>query len=204
MVRKIAHRFLLFICLSLSALFIMPKSTTSKIAGVSTTSIPNLITPLTDTSTVFAALPEGKRNIIASVKTSDARAEILKQYLAKYESPLEPHAGLIVRLSDYYDYDYRWLVAIAQQESNLCKRIPEDSHNCWGWGIYPEPSNPSVLKVTRFDSYEEALYRIAPQFKDIFIGDDHHRDPFEVMKTYTPPSQGSWARGVKQFFQELQ
>ena len=153
---------------------------------------------------VFAALPSFENNVKTSVKVADARAEIIRQYLKSYESPLEPQAELIVELSDTYNFDYRWLVAIAQQESSLCKKIPEDSYNCWGWGIYPEPSNPSVLKVTRFDSFEDALRRIAPQFTKIFLQGNHTKDPMEVMRTYTPPSEGSWANGINQFFGKLE
>jgi hypothetical protein len=148
-------------------------------------------------SSIMSALPAQTSDIKASFKSADARSEILRQYLEKYKSPLEPFADLIVKLADENDFDYRWLVAIAQQESNLCKRIPEKSFNCWGWGIYGD-------KVTRFDSYEDALVRIAPQFKKIFIGDASHKDPRKVMKTYTPPSDGSWAAGVNQFFSELE
>jgi hypothetical protein len=146
---------------------------------------------------VFAALPSFDQQMKTSLKIDDARPEIIRQYLKKYGSPLEPLAQVIVDLSDQNDFDYRWLVAIAQQESNLCKRIPEDSHNCWGWGIYGD-------KVTRFDSYEEALRRIAPQFTKIFLKGDHTKDPMEVMKTYTPPSDGSWANGVSTFFGHLE
>ncbi len=148
-------------------------------------------------NTVFAALPGQKTDIVTSVRTADARAEILRQYLQKYGSPLEPLADLIVQMADTYDFDYRWMVAIAMQESNLCKYIPENSYNCWGWGIYGD-------KVTRFESFEDAIRRIAPQFKEIFLTGTHTKDPFKVMKTYTPPSDGSWAKGVNYFFEELQ
>ena len=150
-----------------------------------------------DSEPVFAALPSFDQQMKTAVKIDDARPEIVRQYLAKYNSPLEPLAQLIVDLSDQYDFDYRWMVAIAQQESNLCKRIPPDSHNCWGWGIYGD-------KVTRFDSFEDASRRIAPQFVTIFLKGDHTREPMEVMKTYTPPSDGSWANGVSTFFRHLE
>lgn len=155
-------------------------------------------------SSVLASLPTSRIDIKTSFKVADARAEMLRQYLDKYDSPLAPHSNLIVELADQNEFDYRWMVAIAQQESNLCKKIPQNSYNCWGWGIYPDPSNPEVLKVTRFDSYEDALRRIAPQFKKIFIGDASHKDPSLVMKKYTPPSDGSWAFGVNQFFSEME
>ena len=145
---------------------------------------------------LYGALPNPLFVIQSSLTSADARAEILRQYLDKYGSPLEPYSQLLVDVSDQNGFDYRWMVAIAQQESNLCKYIPEGSHNCWGWGIYGD-------KITGFASYEEAIRSIAPQFKEIFL-----KHPTitadEVMKTYTPPSDGSWAYGVNQFMDELQ
>src|SRR3989339_362505 len=65
--------------------------------------------------------------IDSTLKTADARPLIIKNYLNKYKSELEPYSQLIVDVSDKYSLDYRLLVAIAQQESNLCKRIPANS-----------------------------------------------------------------------------
>ncbi len=169
---------------SLQSYLINPNSSPGDVLGV-------------NNDPVFATLPSFDQQMKTSLKIDDARPEIIRQYLKKYNSPLVPHAQLIVDLSDQYDFDYRWMVAIAQQESNLCKRIPPDSHNCWGWGIYGD-------KVTRFDSFEEALRRIAPQFTKIFLKGDHNKDPMVVMKTYTPPSDGSWANGVSTFFGHLE
>ena len=158
----------------------------------------SLLSPFPARQTIiFAALPTFKDQVQTSFVSADARPEIIRQYLAKYKSELTPYADLIVNLADKYNFDYRWLVAIAQQESNLCKRIPKNSHNCWGWGIYGH-------KTTRFDSYEQALNTIAPKFKDTFLDGEHLRDPYKVMETYTPPSDGSWAFGVDQFFKELE
>lgn len=165
-----------------------------QVAGTSST-LPNLQPP--DYTTVFSALPNNKTDIVTSVKIADARSELLRQYLAHFNSPLEPYADLIVQMSDQYDFDYRWMVAIAMQESTLCKFIPENSYNCWGWGIYGD-------KVTRFDSYEDAIRRIAPQFKQIFLQNNHSKDPFTVMRSYTPPSDGSWAEGVLKAMSDLQ
>ncbi len=165
-----------------------------QVTGANST-LPSLQPP--ELTTVFSALPDNKSNIVTSVKVADARSELLRQYLNHYNSPLEQYVDLIVQMSDQYDFDYRWMVAIAMQESTLCKFIPENSYNCWGWGIYGD-------KITRFESYEDAIRRIAPQFKQIFLKDNHTKDPFKVMKTYTPPSDGSWAEGISQFFTDLQ
>lgn len=144
---------------------------------------------------LYASLPNSTDNIKTEIFVADARPEIIRQYLAKYDSPLLPYSDMLVRVADENGFDFRWMVAIAQQESNLCKKIPENSYNCWGWGIYGD-------KVTRFASYEDAIRRIAPQLKDKFLVKT--LDPHQVMETYTPPSDGSWAFGVKQFMAEME
>ena len=135
----------------------------------------------------------------STLYSSDARAIILQKYLRRFRSPLEPHSQQIVEISDKYSLDYRLLVAIAQQESNLCKKIPDNSHNCWGFGIYGD-------KVTRFDGFPEALDTVARVLKRDYI-DKGLDTPEKIMAKYTPPSVvigGPWAAGVNQFLYELE
>ena len=35
-------------------------------------------------------------------------------------------------------------------QNQICRVIPDNSYNCWGWGIYG-------ALVTRFDSYDDAI-----------------------------------------------
>ncbi len=125
----------------------------------------------------------------------DARVELVKRYLNHYKSPLLPFAEMIVKESDKNNIDWRLLVAIAQQESNLCKVIPENSFNCWGWGIHSK----GTLK---FQSYEEAIRTIARGLKKNYV-DKGYKTPEEIMRKYTPLSNGSWAQGVIQFMEEI-
>jgi len=85
---------------------------------------------------MYSALPKSVGEITYAIKTGDARPVIIKQYLEKYHSPLTPYSDYIFQTSEKYGLDYRLLIALAQQESNLCKKIPVNSHNCWGWGIH--------------------------------------------------------------------
>ncbi len=189
---------LLAVCYAI-ILFVLPNLQTSKQFLQPLATPFNFVrySPTIKAPLVFASLPAVSSEIRSSFQTDDARVEIIRQYLTKYKSPLRPYAKLIVQLSDKYDFDYRWLIAIAQQESSLCKRIPSNSYNCWGWGIYGD-------KVTKFNSYQDALTSIAPQFKAKFLQEAHLKDPYEVMQTYTPPSDGSWAEGVLYFFKQLE
>lgn len=123
-----------------------------------------------------------------SAELSNIRAANLKSFFRKYSSPLYDHAELIVKTSDENGLDYRLIPAIAMQESTLCRFIPPDSHNCWGWGIYGN-------KVTRFSSYDEAIQTVARGLKRNYI-DKGRTTPSEIMAAYTPSSNGSWANGV--------
>ena len=146
-----------------------------------------------------AVLPEVLGAFTFSVKPADAIPEIVKNYLKKYSSPLYPQADFLVETARNNNLDPRLLVAIAQQESNLCKRIPANSHNCWGFGIYGD-------KVTRFDSYPQALETVAKTLKKKYI-DIGLTTPEEIMAKYTPPSVelgGPWAKGVNQFMLDLE
>lgn len=130
------------------------------------------------------------------VKLGDSRAANLKEFFRRYHSPLYDYADLIVQISDKYVFDYRLLPAIAMQESNACLKVPANSHNCWGYGIYGD-------KVTNFDSYEEAIATVAYGIKHNYI-DKGLITPETVMAKYTPGSTGSWASAVTYFFQTLE
>ena len=135
-------------------------------------------------------------NLRLSVTSRDARVLLVSNFLKKYDSPLLPYANQVVEISDKYHLDYRLLVAIAMQESGLCKKIPPRSYNCWGYGIYGD-------LVTRFDSYPDGMETVANGLKKNYI--DHGLDtPEEIMAKYTPPSQGSWAFGVKKVMDALE
>ena len=154
------------------------------------------------TSGVSVVLANGENgevfgeSVESQIVKEDARPLIIKRYLEKYKSPLAPYSNLIFELSQTYGYDYYWIVAIAQQESNLCKKIPEDSHNCWGYGIHKNGT-------LRFDNYELALRSYAEYLKRQYF-DKGLNTPELIMKKYCPSSNGSWAYGVKQFINEME
>lgn len=131
-----------------------------------------------------------------NVVSDDARPVIIQKYLEKYKSPLVPYSKLIFDLSKTYGFDYYWIVAIAQQESNLCKKIPDGSFNCWGYGIHKK----GTLK---FENYELALKSFAQYLKTEYF-DKGLNTPELIMQKYCPSSNGSWAFGVRQFIEEMQ
>lgn len=151
---------------------------------------------LAQKQTVYAALPSMQSSFSAEIITNDGRAEAIRQFFEKFGSPLEPYADDVVTAADQYGLDFRLLPAIAMQESNLCKKIPEDSYNCWGYGIYGG-------KVTRFNDYKEAIYTVSKTLGTKYKGKGLVT-PDQIEAVYTPPSEGSWANGVNHFMDQLQ
>jgi hypothetical protein len=145
---------------------------------------------------VFASLPVSSPQIADQIGASDARTEIVKKYLTKYNSPLVPQANFIVQMADKYQLDFRLLPAIAQQESNLCKIIPPGGYNCWGWGI----TGSSTLG---FDSFEHGIETVSEGLRRLYL-DKGYKTVEEIMSKYTPSSNGSWARGVSQFMADME
>lgn len=132
----------------------------------------------------------------ANAELSDSRAANLKAFFRKHNSPLYNFAEKIVTESDKNGFDYRLLPAIAMQESTLCRTIPKDSYNCWGWGIYG-------TTVTRFSSYDEAIATIAKGLKEQYL-DKGYITASSIMQKYTPSSSGSWAYAVNKFLRDLE
>ena len=144
---------------------------------------------------VFTSLPSDFPSISGLAYASDGRVEIIRQYLKEYRSPLWPYAETIVSYADQYKIDFRLTTAIAQQESNLCKTIPPGTFNCWGWGIHSRGT-------LGFASYEEAIDAVVKGLAKNYFGEGL-TTPEAIMGIYTPLSDGSWARGVQQFIDQM-
>ena len=145
---------------------------------------------------VYASLPTNFPSISGYLTSADARGEIIRQYLAKYESPLEPYSALIVQTADTYGIDFRLTTAIAQQESNLCKKIPPETNNCWGWGIHSKGT-------LGFSSFKEGVEEVSKGLRENYVNEGFSTVD-KIMEKYTPLSPGSWAEGVNKFMTEME
>ncbi len=146
-----------------------------------------------------AQAEEAVKGVATKLESGDARGVIVSDFLKRHKSPLDPpeyFGEYFVSLADQYDIDYRLLPAIAMQESNLCKKIPENSFNCLGFGVHSK----GTLK---FESYEANFERAARELKKNYI-DRGLTTPEKIMTKYTPHSNGSWANSVNQWIAEME
>jgi len=159
----------------------------------------NYLTLSAQSGVAYAALPQDQYVMdtgTTGLIVKDARVEVVRQFFAKYKSKLEPFAQNIVDQADKYGLDYRLLPSIAMQESNLCKKEPAGSYNCWGFGIYGK-------KVTKFTSYPDAIETVTKTLAKDYKGKGLET-PDQIVKLYTPSSNGSWQKSVNYFIDQLQ
>lgn len=143
----------------------------------------------------YAALPSIDSQISEDIEEQDSRVEIVRQFFQRYRSPLVPHAEDIVRFADMYGLDFRLVPAIGMQESNLCAKAPAGSNNCWGYGIYGK-------KVITFESYTDAIEAVTKNLAVNYIAEGLIT-PEEIMTKHTPSSDGSWAKAIHHFMDEM-
>lgn len=143
----------------------------------------------------YAALPPAQNVMADSITKQDGRVKILQNFFSEYHSPLLPYASDIIRTAGHYGIDYRLLPAIAMQESNLCKKAPKESYNCWGFGIYGKT-------MTTFSNYPQAINIITKTLAQNYKANGLIT-PYQIMSKYTPSNNGTWANSVSLFMNEL-
>ena len=157
---------------------------------------PNLIELPRSGVRVYASLPSTFPSVSGYASSSDARVELVRQYLQRYNSPMEPYAETVVAAADKYELDYRFIVAIAQQESNLCKVIPPGSYNCWGWGIHSRGT-------LGFSSYSQGIETVPKGLREEYLNKGF-RTIEDIAGKYAPPSKEAWTFGVTFFLKEME
>jgi hypothetical protein len=81
----------------------------------------------------------------------DTRAQELRAFLEKYNSPLALHAKKFIAVSDKYGFDWRFLPAIAGTESTFGLQYIKGTYNPFGWGS----------GRIRFTSWEDGIEAVA-------------------------------------------
>ncbi|RJR16196.1 hypothetical protein C4579_00570 [Candidatus Microgenomates bacterium] len=148
----------------------------------------------------YMALPQVLGGFSTSVATADARPEILRQFLEGHDSPIAPYADTIVAESDKYHVDFRLITAIGMCESNVGKKMPEGSHNAFGYAIYTGQNSGA-----EFESWEHSISVMAKYLAERFYAHGL-TTPEQIGPIYAPPSVNtgnSWARCVRTFMDEL-
>jgi hypothetical protein len=102
--------------------------------------------------------------LVNSMPVIDNRELILSRYLAIHDSPVQNYAANFIEAADSFNLDWRFVVAIAGLESTFCKHIPQNSYNCWGWGI-PTGANDGI----HFYSFNDGIYQVSAGLRNNYF-----------------------------------
>lgn len=147
-----------------------------------------LIHPLYEIKAEDQAKPAQK----VEAKALDPRAEILKDYLAKYDSPLQTHAQDFVDAADKYQVDWKLVPAIAGVESTFGKNIP-GGFNGWGWGVYGD-------QALYFKSWRDGIFTVTAGLKENYFNKGLD-NPYEINQAYA--ASPAWGAHVSYFLTDL-
>lgn len=134
--------------------------------------------------------PEQKQVIYA--KELDPRALVLKDYFAKYDSPLENHSQDFIDAADEYEMDWKLVPAIAGVESTFGKFTP-GGFNGWGWGVY---GNQALY----FNSWRHGIFTVSKGLKENYINKGL-ADPYSMNRVYA--TSPAWGSKVSYFMNDL-
>jgi len=130
-----------------------------------------------------------------SANLQDQRVIILRKYLEGWNSPLAEYAGVFVEQADKYNLDWRLVAAISGLESSFGVKIPYDSYNGWGWGIYGN-------HVLRFNSWPEGIETISKGLRENYLRNYSESDPYIIGPTYA--ASPTWAQRVTFFMNQIE
>lgn len=153
------------------------------------------------TYSLFTAIPEGGQVLGQQINMSDGRAQLLREFLQSYYSPLTNYAEKFIEVADKYQLPWTLLPAICGKESGFGKVIPPGSHNCFGWAIYTNEQNGA-----NFANWEESIELVGKGLKRDYF-DKGLTTLEQIERYYTPLSasrDNSWQEDVAYFQQVLE
>lgn len=124
----------------------------------------------------------------------DNRAVILREFLLQYNSPLADSAETFVREADRNNLDWRLVAAISGVESWFGQRIPPNSYNGWGYGVYGN-------NVRRFNSWDEAIILISSDLRVKYMNKWKATDVQSIGRIYA--ADPKWSGKVQHFLNKI-
>ncbi len=137
------------------------------------------------------AEPQNKVEIVAT--KLDPKAQVLSEYLASFNSPLQYHAQDFIDAAEAYDLDWKMLPAIAGVESTFGKHIP-GGYNGWGWGVYG-------TQAIYFSSWREAIFTISKGLRENYM-DKGYTEPYSMNRIYA--ASPTWGARVSYFMNDME
>lgn len=156
-----------------------------------------IVIVLINTSKTYAQSASGSSASLQStipVKGEDSRVKILKTFLEIYSSPLAPYAKDLVETAELYDLDWKLVASVSGVESTFGKRIPYNSYNAWGWGIYGD-------NMILFSSWTDGIEEVSKGLRINYIDKWGAENVYDIGRIYA--ADPNWASKVDFFMQKI-
>lgn len=144
---------------------------------------------------IYSSKPLVLEQSTYDIYSKDSRAQRINEVFKMYNCPLEGMGETFVFEADRNNIPWWLVAAVSFQESSCGKNTPKvsgiETYNAWGWAVYGNTT-------WSFDNWARGIETVSKYFGDKFYSQGVI-DLCEIMKTYTPPSNGSWCEGVKHF-----
>ena len=158
--------------------------------------MPQVITPtVNDKYFIYSSKPLVLAETSDAVLTKDARAQKLDAVFKMYDCPLEGLGQTFVDEADKNNIPWWLVAAVSFKESSCGKYTPtvngKETYNAWGWGVYG-------TSISGFDNWVRGIETVSQYFSQKFY-QNGITNVCDIMKIYTPPSNGSWCTDVNNF-----
>lgn len=124
----------------------------------------------------------------------DKREEILTAFLKQYDSPMVDSAHTFIEQADKNKLDWKLVVSIAGVESWFGQRIPYNSYNGWGWGVYG-------TNVHYFTSWDDGITTVSTELRSKYMNRWGATNVYEIGSYYA--ADPKWAIKVSNFMTKL-
>lgn len=136
--------------------------------------------------------PVPTQQMVIEARRLDKRAQVLRDYFARYNSPLEDNAQDFVDAADTYGVDWKLVAAIAGVESTFGKNTP-GGFNGWGWGVYGD-------QAVYFSSWRDGIYSVTKGLRENYLNRGL-TTPYSINYAYA--TSPYWAGKVTYFMSDL-
>jgi hypothetical protein len=156
---------------------------------------PKLRIPSINRYFAYTAKPLKMEESSSDVYVRDSRSQRINEIFKYYKCPMEGMGEVFVHEADKNNIPW-WLVAsISFQESTCGKFTPkvngQETYNAWGWAVYGD-------NVHGFNNWAHGVETVSKYLSQRFFSKGI-TNTCDIMKVYTPPSNGSWCKGVNYF-----
>ncbi|MBN1618367.1 glucosaminidase domain-containing protein [Candidatus Dojkabacteria bacterium] len=154
----------------------------------------NVDKPFTEDQSTFATAHAEKQSELTAVTSEEliqmrersAKAERIRNFYARWNSPMAAYAEYIVEIADQYGIDWRLIPAISIVESSGGTKCFK-SYNAFGWG------------QMSFNNFEESIYTVTRGIAQGY----GTSDPYAIAPKYNPVTPDSWGSKVSSLMAQI-